>query len=541
MCFGGFYQICSQGNLLDITLPFEGDIADKCEEIFKLPQYQPIQKIQLVLNEAAKRICESEKEILENRKIINETQNYSRREETECEYGQILFALLNEFREYADIERGSNFAIFIADKCANIDPILTNLPTTDFPQQFFSISSIDERMKVVASLVADNTPISSLLQSQFLINNYLRKQMRDAAASQVELNTTQITEITEKQDQQIKSLQEKVVQLKESRKQLHNSLKQAQGESKTEQECRSKLSALEIQLESVQHENELLKVKVQVAQNELLLKMKDPPMSQSNLSEISNEPRLEAALAAKSDECSQLGQQMRKLQATLEETIKKNAKKYRSREEAMRGEIENLQNEVAAIVEESQSRMKKMKKLTKQTKEQYQATINEMVKNHEESKATLEGTVRAMTEKAEESRAMSQQLVQSLTQCEQKNQKLQSELQQTTQSQKDLALQQSVLKQQIAKDRQNYQAQIAAQQLAAEARLQDICTQLRSQYEKRIANLLNTALTTIGAFYGVDETSFTEDGFAQIVAHAKADLTKLKYFQAETTRYKPAD
>ena len=59
----------SKQDLADLKLPFEGEFGDDCEKIMKLPQYQPLQRIQLILNESAKRINECETELNETREM----------------------------------------------------------------------------------------------------------------------------------------------------------------------------------------------------------------------------------------------------------------------------------------------------------------------------------------------------------------------------------------------------------------------------------------------------------------------------------------
>jgi hypothetical protein len=125
-------NIFSQGNLLTISLPFEGELLDKCEEIMKFPQYQPIQKIQLILNEAAGRITEAEKELLEVRSIPVQPPVIQLKSPekppppppppepptaSSSPFGEILIALLNELKAIAGFDTHSDFVSFVASKC----------------------------------------------------------------------------------------------------------------------------------------------------------------------------------------------------------------------------------------------------------------------------------------------------------------------------------------------------------------------------------------------------------------------------------------
>lgn len=204
-------------------------------------------------------------------------------------------------------------------------------------------------MRIIVDFLSLDISISALFQ--FLLNSLIQKQMQEQARAFAESSANQASDLTEKHPAEIVFLQSQLTKLKETRKQLQSHLMQAQNSqtesSKGSAELRAKVSTLTLQAETLQHDNDLMHVKLQVAQNELDIKSKEAEsLVQSQI--MDGDPNLEQVLRMKSEECQQLSEILRKQPQNLEELLKK--------------QIADLHVEVAALAEESFAKQKRLKK-----------------------------------------------------------------------------------------------------------------------------------------------------------------------------------
>lgn len=545
----------NQNNLLDLKIPFEGETHDKCEDIMKLPHYQPMQKVQLILNEAASSLAASDKKLIEMRKSLEEmNERVIKHRSDEDKYRGILCSFIQELKESIAID-STPMGEIVAEKCYSFDPLITSIAAKEFPNDFYAISSIEDRNRILKSLVDNDGPASALLHSFLLLINMLKKKNNEMNQSITELHELQANNQNngEMHTKAVKYLQEKIDKLKHSGQLLRQALKSAQKEAekptKSDNSTKFKHMQLQIQIDTLQNENDVLKVKLQVIQNELNLKTKElnnlinnqqSVQQQPSFSQLINEEKFEKILQQKNEEIDRLIYENKKLRDALEEVTKRNHKRNKSLIDHLRGKIDELQEEKYTLENEYVYKNKKLKKSIKQTKEQYESTINDISSSYQQSRQMFDETVRILTEKANEARHMSEGLIFSLTECEQKNQKLQSENQDLIRLQKELNIKLNCAKQQISKERQQSQAILTAQTLGSEAKLQDASLQIKSQYEKRISEIMSAVIHAFGDLYGLDENTFNEEAFQQLVSCIKADLLKLRYFQEETTKYKPS-
>ena len=538
----------AQGNILDLKFPFEGEISDKCDEIMKLQQYTPIQRVQLVINEVARYVNQTEKECdAAITKAQEQAEQATRLSEKDQGYGQILASLLKELKERAPQTGNADFINFVNQKCDEIDP--DSLPKGRL-NSFYNMSS-DERAKALK----DNKMASKeqlLLGQQKIFDNLKRRSdstdkllQKEEAASvgqPEQQSTAAASEHPDERDDIIADLRSQIDKLKASRKQIHSALKEAQENNNAmmiaEKEARTQAMKLQTQVETLQHENEVIKVQLQVAQNDLALRQKEDANNQSTQSSCESLSCTE--LRQKVEECEKLNEQLRTLQNQMDQAIAKNTRKYKAREEALKQEIDTLKCDIAQREEEAQTLAKKNKRAQKKATESYKKQLDELQTQLDEAKKTYEETVTQLKSKAEEARNLSQQLVTSLNECETKNQTLQDEAAAATKAQKDLQTQIISLKQQLSKEKQNLRTQLSVQSLAQEAKFQEQAAEIRAKADKKAQDILSVAADTIGAFYGIDSTSFNEESFAQLAAHVKSDLDKLRFFQNQMIKYHPS-
>lgn len=530
----------AQTRVLDLKFPFEGEIADKCDEILQLQQYTPIQRVQLIINEIARYVEQNEKKCNEVSKDASEKiEEAQRMIEKDNKYGQILASLLKELKERAPKTGDADFIKFVNSKCNKID--VNSLPNGEL-NQFYNMTDEERRRALKEGKIVSKEQL--LINQQNIFGDIQNQQQQTPFVAEQEQmqksNEDSVASIPDERDNVIKELQAKIEKLKASKKQIHEALKGVQENNNTliisEKEAKSQVMRLQTEIDTLKQENEVVKVQLQVAQNELELKAKE---ENSSLHSASFEQITNAELSQKIEECEKLKVQVASLQEKLNTVVAKVNRKAKVREATLREEIENLTAALEEKDAESQVAAKKFKKAQKKSMTSFKAQVDELQTQLDTTKSTYDETVATLKTKADEAKALSEQLVGSLKECEAKNQKLQDDAAEATKTQKELMTQIITLKQQISKEKQSMRAQLSVQLLAQEAKFQETAAEIREKAEKRSNNILGIAAETIGAFYGIDATSFNEDSFAQLAAHVKSDLDKLRFFQNEMIKYTP--
>lgn len=554
-----------------LTFPFEGELRDKFETILKLPQYQPFQKIQLILNDSAQIISDLNSRLTEvTRKhdiAVRELKEFTL---DQTKYREILEALLCDLKNLAtnqEIINGSVlcrsdpvFIEFINKKLTEFNQIVQREAIKDpkyIPTDFFITSDITKRKEAVIKLLEPADSTFALFTAQFLTNVFLQnqlacvteplKQLEDITKTG-DLKGTRINDIPKLMAQ----MKETIAKLRSSRRQIHTALKKSQQSyrdlAKTDAENRSKISQLQLENETLFNEADVLKVKLQVANNELLLKSNE----RGNLSVFANQIRegveeqqqdqlmrchkLEEALQQKTSECAELSELIGRLQESLDVSNRQTERRARKNEEALLEQIERLQIQLDEAEVRLFEKKKKAKRNEKALREQYEASIRELTAGYNESKASLEATISSLKEKATQAREMSKKLVDSMSDVEKRSQVIQEENTSLLNNQRQLQLQLSTMKQQITKDKQAQQAQLSAQIMACESRAQKASATIRSEFESQKRDILALAQVTLGKFYNIEPDEFDEDTYKSVLHHARDDLEKLAYFQSEATK-----
>lgn len=554
-------------DLASIHIPFTGEFADKAMGILRLPQYQPVQRIQLILNEAAKRMADLEAELASLRAENDSYQTQlAQMSDSQPAYCQVLNALLSELKSIAITEAQfgkSNickndpaFIDFVSQKCADIEPLIKESLLKDpefIPSDFFSTPDIQKRKEYIQKLFKPCDIGFSIFVAQFLTNILLRNQLEAIMGPLNKVEELSQMDIIQGGDISdipgiIKRLQEQVIKYKNKSKHLHCALKKSQQAqlnlAKADNDNKTKISQLMMEKEALQNEIDVIRVKYQVAANELSLKSNDMPSgcgahhARDDMDPAAKEKlaRLEEALEAKTKECNQLSCLISSLQSTLEESTRKQHRHWKKHEDAYKQQIIELQQQIDYMENQLITKKKNAKRNEKSLKERYDASVRELSAHYEESKKALINTIEELKEKARQAREMSRKLVDSMAETEQKNQKLQADVVELSNQQKTANAQLAQAKQQMAKEKQNIKAQLAAQMMACESKSHSATQEVKAESEKHLKEILNIAAETIGQFYDVDEVDFNEESYVQLLNQAKQDIEKLQFFQSEATK-----
>jgi myosin heavy subunit len=506
------------------------------------------------LNETAKKIKETDAALETVTTSLNE---YKEAFDNQPNYCNLLYSFLNELKQIAITETTLSgnysfktdpaFVQFIADQAAIIDPTIQEkyLKEARFIKSDFFTADSTKRLQQIQTFVKQNEFGYAILASQFISNILLKNQVEIIMGTISKLQEISQMDIIQQGDTSdlvgiFKRTQEELTKLKNNRKQLHATLKKSQENqislAKSEAGLKTKVGQLTGQLENITNEYDVMKVKFQVASNELLLR-KDPVIELASQirSDVEDQQhlakqrtaKLEEALTQKSKECSELSSLLKKLQKTLEDSLKKQQRRFSRQEEALKGQVIEMQGQMDAMETQLTSKKKSAKRNERSLKEQYDSSIRDLSAHYEESKRSLMTTIDTLREKAKQGREMTKKLVESLSEAEQKNQKLQTECNEGRVSIKALSAEIGQLKQAHNKDLEHLHGQISAQTMAFDSKMMAANQEAKSHLS-RVLDSINEA---VGSFYNLDDGDFGEEDLKGVLKNLKEDLGKLQLFQ----------
>lgn len=561
----------TQQDFDNLSIPFTGDLKARSSNIMQLPQYTPFQRLQLVLNESAKQIQSLTEQVTMATKKAEATQKaFDNFAVDQVIYSEICDALIEDLKKLATnqelinncplSEGNEDFLEYLNQKIEETSQAVQREAIKDpkyVNSDFFFANDVKQRQAAIKKLLQPEDSTFTLFCGQFLTNVFLQNQLNavtaplqliDSMTKSGALKGTQLSDVPHL----IETLNVRVNHTTKQNKKLTNQLKKAQAHemelAQSENEKKTKISELSLQVDNLQNEIGVLNVKLQVANNELLLKKNEcgslnefAKEIRAGVEEKTNDQKertakLEAALAQKTRECDELSTLLHDLKRSVDENTNATIKRMRKNEESYLNQIEALNNQVDEYEAELQKRRKIAKRTEKALKEQYDNSLKEMAAHYEEGKKNLEETITSLRDKAENSREMSKKLVENMSEVEKRNVQLTKENTELNQTLKNIKQEQTNFKNSMNKANQQKQAQLAAQLMAVESKAQQQIADERRQAQKKVQELLTVAYENIGTFYGVEESEYDVEAYQQSVKSARDDLDKLRYFQNESTK-----
>lgn len=548
-------------SLANLTIPFTGALGEECEKIIKYEHYQPQQRLQIIFNEAEKKISElstSLQQFQENSAKLEESAKTN--EEKATINAEMMAATMKDlknlasnetqFSRTAGIKDDRNFISFVAQKCSEVDPIIKSISVDNpkyIPSYFFFTDDTEQRIQTLQRLLSPSDETFSLFMTQFMINMQLRRQLAKATAAADDLLQTQtvIQQVGVQRIEEIPNLVDdlklQIDKLTNARLSLRKSLKQSQAalvqQNKYDTDSQISFERAQLQVDTLKNENEILEVKVNVLETDLKNKEAEIKSLTKQLSDAivkSTSERgseLEYEIQQKQQTIDSLTEQVSSLKAAVEGAASIQARALKKQEVAHRRDLEEFNSQLAQVVEESEKRVNKSKKMIRALKASHQQEIEKMKNDYDASKNALEQSNAILVAKGKEAMESAQKLINSLSESEKEIQKLVSENAKLSATQKSLEVQLAAAKDRNIKEKQNAQNQVAAQQLAIESRIQERASQIKADYNEQKKALFASVIKTIGAVYGVDQQTFDEQTLEQLMVQAQQDLEKLKMFQ----------
>ena len=423
----------TNADVLDLKLPFEGELSDDMEKILKLPQYQPIQKIQLIINKASKHISDTEEQLRQLKKAQIDHENTKLDDETTIhQSAYLLKALLEKFSQIVTNNEDNNLydpktIEFFAKECSTIDAHLKDLVMNDpafVPNDFFTTDDASACVAVLQQIANSQPAVYSLLISQLLLNRAILREVspngehhqqqqtqqnnqhhhhkqgnkEEGKENQQDSNNNNKEEqaTKEQQDNQqqsapvqreksepllkptgdhatIETLNNQIKTLEEEKAKLRSTLKATKVQlfklNQTDNEHQTEIAQLQLENNSLKNDLEVCKMKLEISANQAAQR-------QNDLSNISSF----VAKTKDDSESSTSGESKAQLKADL---TKKNAECTE-----LRNIIDNLQKNIATLTKQNK---KQHKKLTESFNTEKEALVEEIeqlrAKNTKVSKA----------------------------------------------------------------------------------------------------------------------------------------------------------
>lgn len=559
---------CTNADILELKIPFEGEIGTNCENMLKQTQFQPVQRVQMVLNDTASYIAHLEEELCNIKKnhdvALKEIENAIDNSEL---WRQIVDAISSDMKQLiingsldSDKITNDEFVDYITKKCSEIDPLIKERVMGDqhFISNDFFFSDDITKKKIEIQTISDQSATSfAILTAQFLSNCALRQQISklqqqsNANAQEVverSLPTQDVSNAVSAYDDgqmTFQELQEKLNKASKTANALKNQLRKSQNAQmelqKADHEQKQQIAQLQIQNDNLKSELDVLNMKLQVAQNDLInnSQQQNPEILEQmkeNEEKLKNEiKKLQEDVRNKTEECSSLSMLLKKTQIEQTSALLSKNKQIKRQEESFKREIENLNDQIAAIAQESEDKKKRQRKKERQAEQQHQQQIKEMQQKYEADKQMLSQTIETLKEKSNSANSISQKVLEQMSQVEQQNQSLKSENSQLVSSMKKIQSEMTHIKNQVAKEKQQITGQMAAQNMVYEMKIQKAVKEANEAADVKVKKILEFVQKTLGGVYDMNE-ELNVEAFYHILELAKSDLDKLSYFQSEAIK-----
>lgn len=540
--------------VLDLKIPFEGEIGSNCEKTLKMVQFQPMQRVQMILNDLSTYLLEVEQELRSSKKLNEKLQSETNDANVKAEtWRQIVDSVLcdlgslklseSHLNKLSGSINDKDFIDYLAAKTSELDPMIRETIFNDqhfISSDFFFTDDITRKKTEIQTISDVSDTAFAILTAQFISNNILRQQISSFLALN-ELSTA--PEQVEKSDhfeseQNHLETQEKLEKMTKLANNYKAQLKKAQqGLQKTESDQRTQLTQLQVQVDNLNSELEVTKMKLEVSQNELISKQEEFSNFVQNAPTPEMVSKLEEELKNKTDEVNQLSALIKQAQIDNAAALLSKNKQIKKQEEIFRREIADLNDKLAAIIHDADERRSKQRRKDKAAELQHQATISELQKGFEQTKNFLNQTIDQLKEKVQKANEEIQNVNSKLEQCEALNKQIKQDNENLNNAQKKLQSELNANKTQINKERQQISGQLAAQAMIYEAKIQKAVKDAANNAEKKIEEFLKIASNAFASLYEIDEEDFCEESFKQLISLVKSDLEKLRYFQSEATKF----
>lgn len=559
----------------DLFIPFNGDLKNACQNFKNLPQYQPLQRIQLMLNETAKVVSNL---TTENEKLKSDLQKEKKHFETytadQVKYHEINDALVEELNHLSQnqiiinsnlidsSQTDTDIITFVTEKLEKMTNSMQRELIKDpkfINSNFFTTSDVEQRRRSLEKLLKgqNDNVLRNLFLSLFFVSTILEKQLKSVTTSLSimeeiskcgSLKGTQIRDIPHF----IESINTRIQQEKATNKKLTKYIAKNEEKilklTKSDTEKKTQICELSSRCETLENENKVLSLKLQLTQNELSIKKAEYEQISKVAEDIKNgceeranyqksrTDRLEEDLKQKTKQCADLTDSLKDLQEKLEDHLKSQRGTVFKSEQNLTSQIEALNNQLMEYEKTIMDLKQKLRRNKAAMREKLEKCIEESYSNFDKSKKVLEDLVESLKAKSKEAEELNQKLTEASSAQEAKITQLAQENSELKEKMKQVQSETNLERMNIQKEKQAVQAKASAQMIAQENKHMKLINEERQKSRQAVKKLLEKFAENVGSFYGIEPNDINEDIFEHMIKSTRDDLEKLRYFQNESLK-----
>ena len=552
-----------QFNINDISFPFDEEMMKKINTIIAYDHFQSQQKVQLIINEVAKELVKLNQSVKDMNEEAKKKENeFSVKIVSAQKAIDLLQCMMREWKNLecnerkidvlAFCEKDQDFISFIAQEFSNFNnaSLATNPATSLFiPPELLSEEGVCARKKLIEEMAATNKDFSSLMSIMFLINIRLKKQVNELLSSCEQKSTIESTlsalgvnSINEVPDY-VESLLGKIEHLKNSRKEVHVALVSARDElqqkSKEEENLNNEVHELKQRVENLTNSNNSLQQQLSESNEGSKKSYSASPLSVCSHSstdsdyQVNSLKEMQEIINNKSKENEELKEQMKESEKRQTKKINKLQKK----ELLLKQQIQELENALTEMNDVLTKAKKKTKTSIAAMKEQSNSDINKLKHSFQTEKELMQTQLDAANEKSDKSNAIVKQLQETLSQAEQKNKELTEENTRMTRSLQQIEGNIKSIQDKCLREQKSAEAALTVKLLNSEAQHQRESKELKAKYEAEKQKTVDFFTSHLESLYGFTDIDTDEVSLLQLFSRLQSDLSKLKYFQDQATKY----
>ena len=550
-------------NLSETDIPFDGELKTKCMKILLINQYLPSVRIQMIFNEINQYIRQLTDQLNSTIRESEDIRAQFNIERNGAEkYREMMRSLLKELRNISLTDEKINttafcdedrrFIDFMGEQSNYIEPQIasdsdltlspgSSMNTRFYPYNFFGVDDTLQNQQVIRREIKPSEEAFSLFTAQFLLNALLKQRLNKLMEASVkkdelesiiqQINGGSLSDLPKLLD----SFKYQLLRNKSSLKRERDTFKKMQKElierNKELNETKILANKLKIQNDVLTNKCDLLKVQVDTASNELLMRSASNDGPTQSIIASPDHSQFKKEIAKKREEIRTLRQTLNNMQLEMTQIQKQKSKSSKRNEEELRDQIAQLQQSLQEALEDNSNLKKKLKKAKKVFIKKVEESAQEYQKKFDESKQSFDEVANTMKEKQKQSHELNDKLLQSLKEREEINQKCQNENIDLQNENKTLQNKMVSMQESITKERQQLKNQMAALQLACDSKCQELLRSTKQTIQNEKEKLFSIMVNGLSSVYKIDCAQFDDDSFARLVDQLKKDIEKLRFFQ----------
>ena len=514
----------------NLKIPFEGQLKAKVAQVLRMAQYQPVQRFQIVLNEIQSELAGLEKQAT----VV----------EAPCEKCKEMEAEVKRLREmltvvvrglgnlvvrekdlggYAFCDSDKGFLSYMAEHCLDFEPASQG--------EFVPLdvlSGTDGRRVFLEKLRDSNHELYMLFNVLFYINTRLNDQCQQMRGGLLQKQKIEqwIDDIGVKTIDDIPMLVGKLIRginrLKKQDKHKASDLENAQQEKES---LEGQIVQLKNEVMLLKNENDALKTDLQINSNDHYLQVRDKTESSTSY-HGGRVGELEALLESKTSEI----EAMKSTAATLQQQLNSLMLKYQTwmlTETQLKAKNKELVEERQAFEQRSCLAIQKLRKKNKKLASKMNEIQTRERENMARQQSLFEASIAGLNQKLEQLRELSKQLSDSLAASEVKNQELSTANSELKIRQDEYAVRVEQLNQKLISQQRRASDMATAAMIEAENRMKNEFDSTRKRLIEQSDAIKKAFMMTIGGFYRMEDSDFSDDLFERLLFRVKSDLARL--------------